>query len=67
MLSKLPFYAELNIIKIDHAFTGYTMSYKVEIIEKKIQLNSQKQVNRDLFIEDLFIDLLNETKGEIGC
>ena len=43
------------------------MSYKVEIIEKKIQLNSQKQVNRDLFIEDLFIDLLNETKGEIGC
>ena len=43
------------------------MSYKVEIIGKKIQLNSQKQVNRDLFIEDLFIDLLNETKGEIGC
>ena len=45
------------------------MSYKVERIEKKKtnQLNSQKQVNQDLFIEDLFIDLLNETKGEIGC
>ena len=43
------------------------MSYKVEITEKKIQLNSQKQVNRELFIEDLFIDLFNETKDKIGC
>ena len=43
------------------------MSYKVEITEKKIQLNSQKQVNRELFIEDLFIDLFNEKKDKIGC
>ena len=29
---------ELSIIKTDQAFKGYAMSYKVEIIEKKIQL-----------------------------
>ena len=29
---------QLSIIKTDQAFTGYAMSYKVEIIEKKIQL-----------------------------
>ena len=35
LLSELPFYEKLNIIKADHAFRGYTMSFKVEIIEKK--------------------------------
>ena len=40
LLSKLPFYEELNIIKTNHAFRGYETSCKVEIIEKKIQLNS---------------------------
>ena len=35
LLSELPFYEELNVIKTDHAFRGYAMSYKVEIIEKK--------------------------------
>ena len=29
-LSKLPFYEELNVIKTDHAFKGYALSYKVE-------------------------------------
>ena len=29
---------QLSIIKTDQAFKGYAMSYKVEIIEKKIQL-----------------------------
>ena len=33
-LDELPFYEQLNIIKIDQAFKGYAMSYKVEIIEK---------------------------------
>ena len=38
-LAKLPFYEQLGVIKTDQAFKGYTMSYKVEIIEKKkIQL-----------------------------
>ena len=34
-LVELPFYEQLSIIKTDQAFTGYAMSYKVEIIEKK--------------------------------
>ena len=29
LLSELPFYEELNVIKTDHAFRGYTMSYRV--------------------------------------
>ena len=29
---------QLSVIKTDQAFKGYAMSYKVEIIEKKIQL-----------------------------
>ena len=40
LLSELPFYEELNVVKTNHAFRGYTMSYKVEIIEKKDQLNN---------------------------
>ena len=39
LLSDLPC-EELNVIKTDHAFRGYAMSYKVELVEKKIQLNS---------------------------
>ena len=34
LLSELLFYEELNVIKTNHAFRGYVMSYKVEIIEK---------------------------------
>ena len=37
-LIELPFYEQLDVIKTDPAFSGYAMSYKVEIIEKKIQL-----------------------------
>ena len=33
--SEPPFYKELNVIKTNHAFWRYGMSYKVEIIEKK--------------------------------
>ena len=36
-LTELPFDEQLSIIKTDQAFIGYTMSYKVEISEKKIQ------------------------------
>ena len=39
LLSKLPFYEELNIIKTIHAFRGYTVSYKVEIIDRKDPIN----------------------------
>ena len=34
LISELPFYEELNLIKTNHAFRRYAMSYKVEIIEK---------------------------------
>ena len=34
-LVELTFYEQLDVIKTDQAFKGYTMSYKVEIIEKK--------------------------------
>ena len=61
LLPELPFYNQLNIIKTNHAFSGYAMSYKVEIVDKKdviVQLEASKSS-----IKDLFNDLLNETKG----
>ena len=61
LLSELPFYEELNVIKTNHAFRGYAMSYKVEIIEKKDpikQLGASKSR-----IKGLFSDLLNDTEG----
>ena len=61
MLSELPFYEELNVIKINHAFRGYAMSYKVKMIERKdpiTQLEASKSS-----IKDLFSDLLSQTKG----
>ena len=35
LLAELPFYDQLNKIRTDHAFSGYAMSYKVEIVDKK--------------------------------
>ena len=40
LLSEIPLYEKLNIIKTNHAFKKYAMSYKVEIVEKKIQLTN---------------------------
>ena len=40
LFSELPFYEELSVIKTDHAFRGYAISYTVKLVEKKIQLNS---------------------------
>ena len=39
-LVELPFYEQLRVIKTDQAFKGYVMSFKVEIIEKKIQFHN---------------------------
>ena len=61
LLSKLPFYEELNVIKTNHAFRGYAMSYKIELVEKKYPIK-QLEVSKSS-IKDLFSDLLNETKG----
>ena len=38
LLAEQPFYEQLGIIKTDQAFSGYAMSYKVDIVEKKILL-----------------------------
>ena len=32
LLGELSIYNQLNIIRTDHAFSGYAMSYKVEIV-----------------------------------
>ena len=61
LLSELPFYEELNVIKTNHAFRGYAMSYKVEIIEKKDPIK-QLEASKSS-IKDLFSDILNKTKG----
>ena len=61
LLSELPFYEELSVIKADHAFRGYAISYKVEIIERKdpiLQLETSTSS-----IKDFFSDFLNVTKG----
>ena len=57
LLAERPFDEQLGIIKTDQAFSGYAMSYKVEVVEKKdliVQLEARKSS-----IKDLFNDLLN--------
>ena len=46
LLSELPFYEELNVIKTNHAFRGYAMSYKTELVEKRSNCTIRgKQIN----------------------
>ena len=47
LLSELPFSEDLKVIKTDHAFKGYAMSYEVGIIEKKDPIK-QLEVNQVL-------------------
>ena len=63
LLAEQPFYEQLNVIKTSQAFTGYAMSYQVEIVEKKkkdliVQLEPSKSN-----IKNLFSNLLNKRKG----
>ena len=61
MLFELPFYEELNVIKTDHVFKGYAISYKVKLAEKK---DSIKQLEAgESSIKDLLSGLLNKTNG----
>ena len=60
LLSELPFYEELNVIKTNHAFRGYAMSYKVELVAKKDSIEQLETTKSS--IKDLFNDLLGETK-----
>ena len=61
LLAELPFYNQLNTIRTAHAFSGYAMSYKVEIVDKN-DLIVQLEASRSS-IKDLFNDLLNEIRG----
>ena len=61
LLAELHFYKRLSTIKTDQEFSGYAVSYKVEIVDKKdviVQLEASRSS-----IKDLFNDLLNETRG----
>ena len=60
LLSELSFHGEINVKKTNHAFRGYSMSYKVEIIGKK-DLITQSEASKSS-IKDLFSDLLNQAK-----
>ena len=60
LISELPFYEDLNVMKTNHAFRVYAISYKVEIIEKKDPIK-QLEARRSS-IKDMFSDLLNEQK-----
>ena len=59
-LVDFPFYEQLSIIKTDQTFKGYSISYKIGIIERKdpVVLLETSEAS----IKDLFSDLLNETK-----
>ena len=61
MLVEPSFYGELNVIKTDHAFRRYEISYKSELVEKKDPIEQLKASKSN--IKDLFSDLLDETKG----
>ena len=56
LLSKLPFYGELNVIKTNHAFRGDVMSFKVKLVEKKDLI--KPLVASKSSIKDLFSGLL---------
>ena len=61
LLSELPFYEELNVIKTNHAFRGYAMSYKIELVEKKDPIEQLEAIKSS--IKDLVSDISSETKG----
>ena len=42
LLSELPFYEALNVIKTNNVFRGYEMSYKAETIESKDPIKQLK-------------------------
>ena len=61
LLAELPFYEELNVIKTNHVFRGYAMSYKVKIIEKE-DLMKQLEASKSS-IKDWSSNILNKAKG----
>ena len=64
-LAEIPFYEQLSVIKTNQALRGYAMSYKVEIIERKV-LTVQLETSKSS-IKQLIGDLLNEIKVSDYC
>ena len=50
LLAELPFYNQLNITRTDHAFSGYAMSYEVEIVDKKRSYCASRSSIKDLLM-----------------
>ena len=51
LLTELPFYEQLSILKTSQAFRGYEKSYEVKIVETKyliLQLEASKLIIKDL-------------------
>ena len=48
LLAELPCYDQLNIIRTDHAFSGYAMSYKVDKKYLIVQLETSRSSIKDL-------------------
>ena len=68
LLSILSFYEELNVIKTNHAFRRYALSYKVKLVEKKgptEQLESSKSSKVNQAIKSSIKDLFNNLKQKI--
>ena len=61
LLSELPFYEKLSVIKVNHVFRGHAISYKVESVDKNDPMKQLEASKSSC--KDLFNDLLNETKG----
>ena len=52
LLTELPFYDELGIVKNKTSFSGYGRSYKTEVVDKRdvvIQLKASEIIIKDLF------------------
>ena len=61
LLFELPFYQDLHAVKTDKSIKGYAMTYKAGLIDKKDPLTQLEAIKSS--IEDLFNDLLDETKS----
>ena len=59
--SELLFYEELNVIKTNHVFREYAMSYKVKLVDEKDSIEQLEGIKSS--IKELLNDLLSKTKG----
>ena len=60
MLSELPFYEKMSVIKTNHRSEEYAKSFKIKTIGRKDPIY-QLKVSKSS-IKDLFSDVLNEPK-----